>query len=196
MFRFRRDDVYKRNEWTNYTNWDFENKLPMPLQLTMVWTNGNDDNFNFITPNMVTYPRNEKNILQNMALILNGDYRENIMDNGVYLYCEKYSRTNGTFKDGLYHYSFALNTDFNTYQPSGSMNMSKFDHISFEYNTITPPNNDDSKVEIICSNDGELLGIRQDSTEIYKYNYDFKVFEERYNVITLSGGNINLMFTN
>ena len=53
--------------------------------------------------------------------------------NGIFLYCEKYSRTNGSFKDGLYHYSFALNTLLKEYQPSGSMNLTKYGKITFEY---------------------------------------------------------------
>ena len=192
MFRFRRSDVKDRNEWTNYTNWDYEYKLP---QFTKEQIIDGTIKKNIIG-DVGIYPKNIKNILLNMAIILNGDYRENVLNGSVYSFCEKYSRTNGTFKDGLYHYSFALNTDFNTYQPSGSMNMSKFDHITFEYNTIVPPKNDNSKVEFICAGNGDIMGIRQESNEIYKYNYDFKVFEERYNVITIANGNISLMLTN
>ena len=191
MFRFRRSDVNQRNEWTNFTNWDFENIRPQSLKDA-----GRTPNGSFITQKMGIYPKNIKNILTDMGIIINGDYRENIMDNGVFLYCEKYSRTQGVFKEGLYHYSFALNTDKNTYQPSGSMNMSKFENVSFEYNTINPPKNENNNVQIICSGDGELLGIRQDSNEIFDYNYDFKVFEERYNVMTISNGSINMMLTN
>ena len=31
-FRFRRSDVYLRNQWTNYTNWEFENISPNVLE--------------------------------------------------------------------------------------------------------------------------------------------------------------------
>lgn len=192
MLRFRRSDVNDRNEWTNFTNWDYENKLPQFTKSTII-DGALKKN---IIGNIGIYPKNIKNILLDMGIILNGDYRENILDKNVYLYSEKYSRTNGIFKEGLYHYSFALNTDLHTYQPSGSMNMSKFDHITFEYNTVVPPKNDNNKVEFMCAGNGDILGIRQDSNEVYKYNYDFKVFEERYNVITIANGNINLMLTN
>ena len=76
------------------------------------------------------------------------------------------------------------------------MNMSKFENVSFEYNTINPPKNQDNNVQIICAGNGELLGIRQDSNEVFEYNYDFKVFEERYNVMTIANGSINMMLTN
>lgn len=197
MFRFRRSDVSKRNEWMNFTNWDFENVRPQELKPFGRATGDTDfDKNNWITQKTGVYLKNIKNILTDMGIVINGDYRENILNNGVYLYCEKYARTEGCFKYGLYHYSFALQTDKNTYQPSGSMNMSKFESVSFEYNTINPPKNNNANVEIICSNDGELLGIRQDTNEVYEYNYDFKVFEERYNVITISNGSINKMLTN
>jgi len=197
MFRFRRSDVNKRNEWMNFTNWKFENVRPHELKV--FGRNTGDTNLDantWITQKTGPYFKNIKNILTDMGIVINGDYRENILNNGVYLYCEKYTRTEGSFKDGLYHYSFSLHTDKNTYQPSGSMNMSKFESISFEYNTINPPKNNNANVEIICSNDGELLGIRQDTNEIYEYNYDLKVFEERYNVITIANGSITKMLTN
>ena len=31
MFRFRRNDVFRRNEWDNYTNWRYKNTLTDPL---------------------------------------------------------------------------------------------------------------------------------------------------------------------
>ena len=40
-------------------------------------------------------------------------------------------KNKGTFKDGLYHYSFCINTDRNEYQPSGAMNMSKYNKIIY-----------------------------------------------------------------
>ena len=187
MLRFRRDDAFKRNEWTNYTNWSFENVRQQSLKETTHFP---------ITGEVGIYKKNMKNILLDMAIIVNGDYRENVLDNGIYLYCEKYTKTNGNFKEGLYHYSFALNTDFYNYQPTGCMNTSKYNKVTFEYNTITVPINEDATATFICGNDGELIGIRQDVTELNAYNFDFKVFEERYNVITIQNGNISLMLTN
>ena len=102
MFRFRRSDVKDRNEWTNYTNWDFENKLPQFTKSTII----DAATVKNIIGDVGVYPKNIKNILLNMAIILNGDYRENVLNSSVYSFCEKYSRTNGVLMD--YHYSFAL----------------------------------------------------------------------------------------
>jgi len=191
MFRFRRSDCKDTNEWTNYTNWKLEDKRPQPL----VPASSNHYGYD-VTGDIGAYPINLKNILINLAIVINGEYRENLFDQGVYLYMEKYYHTSGNFKEGLYHYSFALNTNRNEYQPSGSMNTSKYDKITFEYNTIEPPNNPDFKGDIICDNDGDIIGIRKTTEEMNKYNFDFKVFEERYNVLTLQGGNITLMIAN
>ncbi|MAV65040.1 MAG: hypothetical protein CMG00_07615 [Candidatus Marinimicrobia bacterium] len=195
MFRFRRSDAFTRNQWTNYTNWSYTGVRPQPLIAN--GTAGNTYNGSgSITGDVGNYPVNLKYILLDMALVLNGEYRENILDSGVYLYCEKYTKTSGTFKEGLYHYSFAQNTNINEYQPSGSMNMSKYDKITFEFNTIDTPVNPNSNTNFICNNSGQLIGIRKPTEDLNQYNFDFKVFEEKYNVITFSNGNVNLLYTN
>ncbi len=193
MFRFRRSDVKNRNEWLNYTNWEFENIRPQAL----IANGSGGNNYGFsITGGTGNYPINLKNILIDFAVLINGEYRENIFDHGVFLYCDKYSRTKGTFKDGLYHYSFALNTDFNEYQPSGSMNLTKYGKITFEYNTIETPVNPNSNNTFICGVTGEIIGIRKNAQDLNLYNFDFKVFEEKYNVITIQNGNCGLMIQN
>ena len=196
MFRFRRSDVNKRNQWTNFTNWSFDGVKPQKLE-----NNKSDGTYNYgnniyLTGEVGNYAVNLKDILIDMGIVINGDYRENILDNGVYLYCEKFTRTKGTFKDGLYHYSFALDTNLNSYQPSGSMNLSKYDGITFEYNTLNPAPNTSASADFICGPNGELIGIRKDANELNEYNYDFRVYEERYNVLTIANGTITLMFAN
>jgi len=191
MFRFRRTDCKDTNEWNNYTNWQFENVRPQAL------TAAASNSYGYkVTGDIGTSPVNLKNILINLAIVINGEYRENLFNNGVYLYMEKYFHTSGNFKEGLFHYSFAINTNKNEYQPSGCMNMSKYEKITFEYNTIEPPNNPNFTSDITCDTNGDIIGIRKSSEEMNKYNYDFKVFEEKYNVLTIQGGNINLMISN
>ena len=115
------------------------------------------------------------------------------------MYCEKYIRTQGHFKDGIYHYSFAFNPNVQVYQPSGSMNMSKYNKITFEYNTIEPPYDLDGTGATLCggTNNLEVLGFREDNPSVlFKYTYDFKVFEERCNVLTLKNGTASLMYSN
>ena len=68
------------------TNWSFENTRPQALI-----ANGSDGNAygHSITGGVGSYPVNLKNILVDFAILLNGEYRENILDQGVFLYCEK-----------------------------------------------------------------------------------------------------------
>ena len=72
---------------------------------------------------------NRKQILETLAILFNGEYRENLMTRGVYDYIEKYVRTKGNAKEGLYCYNFCLNTSPFEYQPSGAINMLSLIHI-------------------------------------------------------------------
>ena len=72
------------------------------------------------------YPVNLKNILLELGITMDGVYREKILDAGVYQYMEKYMRTTGGSKDGIYCYNFCLDSNRRVYQPSGAMNVNKF----------------------------------------------------------------------
>lgn len=203
MFRFRRNDAYLRNEWNNYTNWAYKNIKPVPISIFNGFKKADDivanvDNF-YITGNIGindddTYDYNEKYILKEMGIIIDGVYRENIMDSGVYNYIEKFKRNSGNAIDGLYFYNFCLNSNKKTYQPSGAINLTKFKHLTFEYDTIDFPI-DPSGIftELMCDGDNNLIGFRKNTGKNHKYNFDLKIYEERYNVIVISSGNIGLL---
>ena len=67
---------------------------------------------------------NQREILQQLGILLNGSYRENMLDAGVYNYVEKYIRTAGSAPFGLSVYNFGMDANNATYQPSGAINMS------------------------------------------------------------------------
>jgi hypothetical protein len=207
MFYFQRSDVNLRNEWSNYTNWPY-NYMPDDVQPAPT-----DDGIPnpelippFIGPGtnpdglssglMITgiyNPQNIKEILIGLGILLDGQYRENILPAGVYNYVEKYTRTAGNAPEGLYCYNFCLNT--NDMQPSGAMNMNKFKNIQFEFTTITPPLDPYAQVLTICDpQTGEIIGVNKSSWDIYDYNFNLYVIEERINVITFVGGNAGLMY--
>jgi len=192
MFRFRRSDVKNRNEWSNYTNWEFEDIKPMIItdysNNGKIWFYQTGD----LSNNQVI---NNKVILYDLALKIDGEYRENSLESDAFSLIEKYARTSGPMKEGLYHYNFCINSKLKDYQPSGSMNMTKYGKITFEFNTIEPPFSESGvNVEYICNTAGDTIGIRQNMKDINEYNFDLKVFEERYNVVNIIGGNINLMY--
>jgi hypothetical protein len=138
---------------------------------------------------------NQREILQQLGILLNGSYRENRLEAGVYNYVEKYIRTTGSAPFGLYIYNFGLNADNDMYQPSGAINMSKFSTIELEFTTYVPPLDPSANFYTICDPEtGIPVGVNKPQWRIYDYNYDLTVLEERYNVLTFIGGNCALMY--
>ena len=204
-FRFRRNDAFMRNEWSNYTNWPYE-QLPYNIQFiedissSLVDT---DMSFSQLVNNCAFVnseeePVNEKYILKELALLLDGRFRETDLDAGIYQYIEPYARTNTNIynKEGLYYYSFATNMSSREYQPTGALNMDAFQLIQFQYDTIRPPLYDGSNANVrtICDIDGNIIGIRKNVWDLKEYNFDLEIFEERYNVVRLIGGNVGMYF--
>ena len=125
---------------------------------------------------------------------MGGVYRENIFDAGIYNYMEKFNGSTGNAKDGLYCYNFCLNSNKKDYQPNGAMNVNKFKTVTFEFNTIDSPiDTSGSYVEFVCDDDENPIGFRKKNNNLNIYNYDLKIYEERYNVVIIQGGNIGLL---
>lgn len=199
MMYLQRNDVNMRNEWSNYTNWPYS-YLPYDVENAQVPGPGENpegapilSSGIFVTGKLT--PENHKDILETLAIVFNGDYRENVLESGVYNYVEKYVRTKGNAKDGLYCYNFCLNTDPCEYQPSGAINLSKFRLIELEVSTYVPPFDiQNMSYNIICDSDGNPIGTNKNNWRLFEYNYNFKVFEERYNVLSFISGNCGMMY--
>lgn len=200
MWRFRRSDAKDRNQWFNYSNYKWENEQPGKPQLLNI---SNGTVYSSFTDNpfglYASGPRdngNIKNIMIDLAILYGQEYRENILPAGVYAYIEKWWRTTGIAKYGLYCYNFCTNSSRLTYQPTGAQNANKVKYITFEFNTIQPPKNDDpnsNNVDVLCDDNGEIIGIRKDVHTLNKYNFDLRIFEERYNMIEITSGRIGLL---
>ncbi len=206
MWFLRRNDANLRNEWSNYTNWPYHS-LPSNITLAPIAPLPGTT----FTVGMGVHPlptetntgititgdfksENRKDILETMGILLNGEYRENLMTRGVYQYVEKYVRTKGNAKDGLYCYNFSLNSSPFEYQPSGAINMSKFKNIEIELNTYIPTiDPSGSNFDVVCDEDGNLIGVRKSNFRLYEYSYNLTLFEERYNVLSIIGGNCGMM---
>ena len=191
MFRFRRSDAFLRNEWSNYTNFPYDNE-PINFQPFL------PDPQNFITGNFIgdSETLNIPNILVDMAILLDGKFRENSLDSGVYQFIETYRKANGSLKPGLFLYSFSLDTNTANYQPSGAINMDLFEKIEFQFNTIIPPKCSDSSqfINQICDADGNVIGTRKNTWILNEYAYDLLVLEERYNILVFQNGICGLMY--
>jgi len=209
MWYLQRSDANLRNEWSNYTNWPY-NYIPNDLQLAPTagsYTNPNPPPGTFgpgLNPDgtlsglMITGDysmQNIKPILVGLGILLDGQYRENIQPAGVYNFIEKYTRTPGNAPEGLYCYNFCLDTSPYNLQPSGAINMNRFNQIEFEFTTVIPQLDPLAQVLTICDPDtGDIIGINKPTFRIYDYNYNFVLFEERINIVTFIGGNAGLMY--
>lgn len=217
LFFFQRSDANLRNEWSNYTNWPY-NYLPQDLAPAPV-----DGSYNItrvtttdqlaivgigpgVNPDGVgtgwmltgTYnPQNAYQILVSMGLLFDGQYRENVQPAGVYNFIEKYIRTPGSAPSGLYCYNFCLDSSSMMLdnQPSGAINMNKFNLIEMEFTTIVPPLDPLAQVLTICDpQTGTVIGINKPTWRIYDYNFNLYLFEERINIVSFVGGNCGLMY--
>lgn len=212
MWYLQRNDVNLRNEWSNYTNWPYDipplNIIPAPSTIPNEFTtaaaaagftmgpqiqpNTNYNSGYFYTGDFAV--DNQREILQTMGILLNGEYRENTLVSGIYNYIEKYVRTQGSAKEGLYCYNFCLNTSPFEYQPSGAINMSKFHNIELEITTYTPPFSPNSNINVICDGNGNPIGINKQNWRLFDYNYNLILHEERYNILSFIGGNCGLLY--
>ena len=211
MWYLQRSDVEDRNEWSNYSNWPYENKLPHNLQELK------NDSTNIYYPYLKNYlldgstniyytgntpstneQQNHKEILKNFAILVDGTYRENSFSSGIYDKIERYNRNFGNSKEGLYSYSFSLYNDPYKIQPSGVFNTNKFKTIEFEYNLVSNPPFDLSKVNFttICDPEtGEVIATSKDPNTIYQYSYNLYVYEERYNILKFQSGIADLVYS-
>jgi hypothetical protein len=212
MFYFQRSDANLRNQWSNYTNWpynympadivpgsedgDFPNPAPAPpFQPTLGPGLNPDGTLTGLYITGVYNPQNIQYILIALGILLDGQYRENVLPVGVYSFIEKYARTPGAAPQGLYCYNFCLNTDHMIVQPSGAMNMSRFTNIEFEFTTIIPPVDPYAQVLTICDpTTGDIIGINKPTWRIYDYNFNMYLMEERVNCVNFVGGNAGLLY--
>jgi len=215
LFYLQRSDANLRNEWSNYTNWPYK-YLPNDLiqadtsgafpvtridssgtpVTTMIGPGVNTDGklTGWLTTGTYNI-ENQKNILVQMGILLDGSYRENIQPAGVFDYIEKYLRTSGNAPDGLYTYNYCINSSLSDSQPSGAINMSKFNTVEMEFTTIIPTLDPLAQTLSICDPlTGSIIGINKPTWRIYDYNFNLYLFEERINMVKFIGGNAGLLY--
>jgi hypothetical protein len=192
MILFQRSDAFKRNEWSNFTNWPYDYLPNDVVPTTMEDTSGNPI---FIMPPYNL--ENVKDIPLYLGITLDGTVREEMRPATMFKYEQQYLTSEGggfTSLDGLYTYNFCLKTDPFSMQPSGAINLSKYSLIEIEVNTITPTLNQNALYFPICDPlTGEALGVTKSSSSVYNYTYNVLVIEERYNILSFVGGNAALM---
>jgi hypothetical protein len=185
MYYLQRSDVNLRNEWWNLSNWPYNGVLPQNVTL--------DPESNLYVTGPL-YAQNRRGILATFGVVIEGEYRENVLPRGVYDFVEKYTRTSGNGKEGLYLYNFGLSSG--EYQPSGAFNLSKFKNIEFEFSTFLPPvDATNSQFNVVCDTTGLPLAVStKPAWAFFVYNYNLHVMEERYNILSFINGNAGLMY--
>jgi hypothetical protein len=206
MWFLQRNDIKMRNEWSNYTNWPYKT-IPGDIYIApndnlletsipygpYIHPGSGKISGLYITGDFNSI--NRKEILETTAVLLNGEYRENTMTRGVFDYIEKYTRTKGYAKEGIYCYNFCLNTNPLVYQPSGAIDMSKFKRVELEITTHVPDVDLlNSSFDVICNEEGDPVGVRKNNWRLFDYNYNLVLYEERYNIVSIIGGNCALMY--
>jgi hypothetical protein len=217
---FRRHDYLQRNEFSNYSNWKYDNILESDLiaapdksQYTINDTEiGPGQEFTGISlNNFVSYEttssqhyitpeedvNNIKNIMTRCSILFDGQHRENEFDSGIYHYIEKYRYCEGGIDyDGIYSYSYGLNTSPFDLQPSGAINLSRFKRIEISISTILPPiDASNASFNVVCDVEGTPIGTTENSSNsIYDHTFDLHIMEERYNILRIIGGQAGLVF--
>ena len=197
MWYLQRSDVDTRNEWTNYTNLPYSNLNYDLSNSNVPGTYGINPITNLPTGINITGDYKEWyriEILKSMGILLNGDYRENVLTSDVFNYIEKYTRTQGFAENYLYCYNFCLNTSPFDYQPTGALNFNKFKDIYLELTTILPTTSTNKNFSVICDANGNPIGIDKTNQNVYEYTFRMTLFEERYNILSFIGGTCGLMY--
>jgi hypothetical protein len=200
MWFLQRNDVNTRNEWTNYTNLPYQKLNYDLIKNFNVSTGSVNYEINPVTNSItgISITGDYKawfvtEIMQTMGILLNGDYRENVLTSDVYNYIEKYTRTDGFAENYIYCYNFCLNTSPFEYQPSGAINLNKFKDIQLEITTITPTTSN-QRFTVLCDGNGNPIGTSKTSVSMFDYMYRMTLFEERHNILSFIGGNCGLMY--
>ena len=224
MWFFQRTDVVLRNEWSNYSNWLYNNKMPYPCILSLdLYNSLSTVNIPYISPQHKkyalnnlnpclqyisgpTHPGNQKNIMVNWGLYCNELVREDILPYGINNYIENYLKVEGDPDDGIYCYNFNIEKS-SSLNPSGAMNMMKFNNITFEFTTIDPYREQSSEIDltyinqVFDENSNETNNQTKycvDSSHFQEldYNYNLHIMEERYNILQFSNGIVDYLFPN
>ena len=217
MWFFQRSDVNLRNQWSNYSNWPFKTIPYLPTKELVTLLPGQSNTTIYPIPCPPICPptqnlydiyiageqhiQNEYNIMQVWGLYLDGLVREVTRDVGVVNYIEKYIRTVGGAKSGIYCYNFCLTTNPFEYQPSGAINLSKFNKVEFEYAVLNPIDASFVSISVMCDASGVPIDNQKPSTatdvnywKLFQYTYNLHIMEERYNILLFDNGVANLVF--
>lgn len=212
---FQRNDVVLRNEFSNYTNWDYmtrrEPVLLNPVSNSALYnfgppsnpmdirrsasTLGQGQNDNLFRTTGKYIANNEKHILRRFYMVLSGKQRESEFEASIVSNIEQFTRCRGgatVNSHDVNFYSFELDAGPNNY-PSGVLNADFFSKFELAYSLNVPPVDRNAKFKTLCDLvNNEVIATFKDTNGIYKYMYNMYVYIERYNKLTFENGEVNL----
>lgn len=197
MWFLRRSDVKLRNQWANFTNKNYEDAPRLSLNSCNAKDASCGMDSKSVEFGYCPLPFSQEDcpeIMKRWFLDLGGKAREDPLDEGVLSYVEQYARSSGSAKPGLYFYNFCLNTSPTVFQPTGGINMSKFNKIEMGLETVNPPLVESLGVSVVCNGNQQEIGTVKNVDDLYQYSYDLILFEERYNVLSIENGMAGLMY--
>jgi hypothetical protein len=173
-FALRRKDNANRNQWDNYTLWDYDGKkLQDPFAINYPSASEFDNNFSSYTSELAT-----PDIIVRHELQFNGKpyYSELPIE---FMRVNKFmnNKTTSSALEGIYNYSFALDND--KFQPSGICNFSVIEKKDM-YLTLK-----------------ELTGLELvKNSEIFNNDYEVLFIFENLNILEIQGGMAGVKFIN
>jgi hypothetical protein len=146
MWFFQRSDVKYRNEWSNYSNYNYNHGNTEVMSLygitDLLSLNHEKAETSHKLDSIVWQkkysPKETKDILLEWGLYFNTSIREIILEKEMIAYIDPYSRSQGSGLSNVYYYNFCLNSDPFVYQPSGAINLSKINNVYMSYKLIDP----------------------------------------------------------
>ena len=231
MWYFQRSDINERNEWSNYSNYRYNNQKGDEAKSIFGYVDQKDfpqKPFLGKLNNIIWQPTyqvdQEKTILKDWGFNLDTTVRESKFNKEIVTWIDRYSRSKGCGKEGVYYYNFCLNTDPFLYQPTGAINISKFSNVFWDYSLINPQLKSKQSLitegneipiysSVTCnplSNNINSFTSNQDINNFsskynytisknvknnYQWRYTLHIMEERYNILQIENGVANLVFS-
>jgi hypothetical protein len=73
--------------------------------------------------------------------------------------------------------------------------LNKFTNIQLELTTYVPPfDPSGTSFDVLYNTDGIPIAARKSSWQLYNYNYNLTLYEERYNILSFISGNCGMLY--
>ena len=152
----KRDDIGIRNEWTNFTNFDYPNidykkyqkttiNNEEKIELSKIWKHRKYEKIPTIDKNNYTFFN--ENIIEKLNIEIDGKQRLEYKPSEYFTLNQHLEHYKGCKIDGVLTYSFSK--DPGRFQPTGFCNTSEIDNLVFNIDLKTPSNfNEDYKYDL------------------------------------------------